>query len=136
MQVLKAGLSYFALVFGAGFLLGVVRVTFVVPRLGERWAELAEMPLMGVVIVLAARFVVRRHALSADAMPRLMTGGLALLLALTAELILVVAIQGRPVGTYLASRDPVSGGVYLALLGVYAAMPWLLSRGKAPRMPS
>ena len=63
MRVLKSAATYFALVFGAGFVFGAVRVTWLVPRLGERAAELAEMPLMFVVIVFAARFVVRRFAL-------------------------------------------------------------------------
>jgi hypothetical protein len=59
-QLIKAGLSYFTLVFGAGFVLGALRVTLLVPRLGERMAELSEMPLMFAVIVFAARFVIRR----------------------------------------------------------------------------
>jgi hypothetical protein len=59
-QSIKAGLAYFALVFGAGFVLGAVRVSFLVPRFGERISELSEMPLMFAVIVIAARFVMRR----------------------------------------------------------------------------
>ena len=43
---LIAGTMYFAAVFGVGFLLGTVRVLFIEPRTGTRWAELAEMPLM------------------------------------------------------------------------------------------
>lgn len=39
-QSIKAGLAYFALVFGTGFVLGAVRVTLLVPRFGERIAEL------------------------------------------------------------------------------------------------
>jgi hypothetical protein len=58
--------------------------------------------------------------------------GLSLLLILAAELLLAVVIAGRSVGAYLASRDPVSGGVYIALLVVFAAMPCLLVRRSAP----
>jgi hypothetical protein len=39
-NIIRAGLVYFAFVLGAGFVLGVVRVPFLVPRIGERWAEL------------------------------------------------------------------------------------------------
>jgi hypothetical protein len=67
--VLLAAITYVGLVFGAGFLLGTVRVLLVVPQLGVRSAELLEMPLMATVVVLAARFVVRRFRLP----PRLAT---------------------------------------------------------------
>jgi hypothetical protein len=40
-KVLKAGALYFALVFGAGFVLGSIRVLWLVPRIGERTAELS-----------------------------------------------------------------------------------------------
>jgi len=40
MQILKAATFYFALVFGAGFLLGTIRVLLVAPRFGTRTAEL------------------------------------------------------------------------------------------------
>ncbi|MGD1153715.1 MAG: hypothetical protein ABR911_12710 [Syntrophales bacterium] len=35
MRILKAGILYFALVFGAGFVLGTVRVLFVEPRIRD-----------------------------------------------------------------------------------------------------
>ena len=62
MQVLKASALYFVLVFGAGFVLGPIRILWLVPRVGERTAELIEAPIMLVVIVLAARWIARRLA--------------------------------------------------------------------------
>ncbi|MCU0766762.1 MAG: hypothetical protein MUE39_05200, partial [Gammaproteobacteria bacterium] len=109
-QPIKAGAAYFALVFGAGFVLGVLRVSFLVPRLGERVAELSEMPLMFAVIVIAGRFVVRRFAVAPSTSARLGTGFLALGLMLAAELMLAVVLQDRSLADYVASRDPVSGG--------------------------
>lgn len=64
MQTLKGGVLYFAVVFGAGFVLGPIRILWVVPRLGLRIAELAGEPIMLVIIILAAREVVRRFAAS------------------------------------------------------------------------
>lgn len=122
-----AALSYFALVFGAGFLLGVIRVPLLVPRLGVRTAELLEMPVMFVVIVVAARFIVRRFALPPSAGVRVGVGVMALALLVAAER-LALAGQGQSLAEYVGSRDPVSGAVYLAMLVVFAAMPLILSR--------
>ena len=119
------GVVYVALVFGAGFLLGIVRVMALEPRLGERWAELAEAPLMLAAIVLAARFVVRRFPA-----PRrggyLVSGGIALLLLLLVEISVVLGMRGLSIGEYLAERDPLAGSVYLCLLIAFAAMPWIV----------
>lgn len=124
--ILRAGAAYFALVLGAGFVLGSVRVPLLVPRLGARWAELIEMPVMLIVIVLAARWVVAHFALPPATGPRLATGLLALVLLVAAELGLAVLIQNQPLAATIASRDPVSGSVYLAMLGLFALMPLIL----------
>jgi hypothetical protein len=55
MQILKAGVPYFAFVFGVGFVLGTIRTLWVVPRFGARMAELMEAPFMLVVTLVAAR---------------------------------------------------------------------------------
>jgi hypothetical protein len=126
--VLNAGLTYFALAFGAGFVLGAIRVTFIVPSLGERWAELLEMPVMAVVIYFAARFVARKFALPPSAAIRWSVGAIALFFLLAAEVVLATLMQERTLAEYIASRDPVSGSVYLCMLLVFAAMPWWLAR--------
>ena len=123
------GAVYFALVFGVGFLLGTVRVLALVPRFGERWAELAEMPLMLIAIVVSARFVVRRFP-AAHRASYLASGGIALLLLVAVELSVVLAIRGLSISRYFAERDPVAGSVYLAMLVVFALMPWLLGGKK------
>ena len=128
MRTIRAGLCYFALVFGAGFLLGAIRIPLLVPRLGERLAELVEMPVMFLVILASARFVTRRFALAATASVRLATGILALGLMIAAELFLAAVLQGRTLGEYIATRDPVSGGVYLVMLALFALMPLILAR--------
>jgi hypothetical protein len=122
---MKAALAYFGWVFGAGFLMGSVRVPVLVPRLGERMAELLEMPVMFAVIWFASRWVVRRFALPPAAGVRWRTGLVALALMIGAELSLAILLQNRSLGEYIGSRDPVSGSVYLAMLGVFAAMPYL-----------
>jgi len=136
MRIVRCGLAYFALVFAAGFALGSVRVPFLVPRLGVRTAELLEMPIMLLVVVLAARFVVRRFALPRSFGVRLSVGALALALLVAAELALVVLLQGQSLAGYIAGRDPVSGSVYLVMLGLFAAMPLILARAGPPALPT
>jgi hypothetical protein len=127
-RTIKAGITYFALVFGAGFVLGMIRVPFLVPRLGERVAELVEMPFMLVAILLAAQFIIRRFSLPANVLARLWAGFVALGLLVAAEVLLAVALQDRTLGEYVASRDPGSGSVYLAMLALFAVMPLVLAR--------
>ena len=78
MQILKAGLLYFAHVFGAGFALGPVRILWAAPRFGTRTAELMETPLMFVIIFVAAGWVLRRLALPPNLSGRLGMGCIAL----------------------------------------------------------
>jgi hypothetical protein len=128
MQVLNAGALYFALAFGSGFVLGVIRVLWVVPAVGERLAELIETPIMLVVIVLSARWVARRFALASTPSTRLGVGGVALGFLLAAELTMVLWLRGLTMSEYVASRDPLAGTVYLMMLGVFAIMPLLVAR--------
>ena len=94
MKVLKAGILYFALVFGAGFVLGPIRILWVVPQVGMRMAELLEMPIMLVVIIASARWLVTWLAVPPTRPSRLAMGFIALGLLLTAELAFVGPIQG------------------------------------------
>ena len=120
-----AALVYFALVLGSGFLFGVIRVSFIVPRIGERWAELAEMPFMAAAIFCAAGLVLRKFPAVRVQGRTWFVGLVALALAIAAELGLVVALQTQTLGEYLASRDRISGSVYLGMLAVFALMPRL-----------
>ena len=128
MRNFKPAVLYFVLVLGTGFALGIIRVPFLVPRLGERYAELLEMPFMFVAIVLAARYVVRRFNLPASLSVRLQVGFAALAMSVLAELLLTTVLQGRSLVQFIASRDPVSGSVYLVMLLLFALMPSILAR--------
>jgi hypothetical protein len=127
MKILKAGALYFAIVFGAGFVLGPIRILWAVPCFGTRMAELMETPIMFVVTILAARWVVRRLAVPPKPSSRLGMGCVGLGLMLVAEFGLVLWLRGLSIGDYLATRDPVSGTVYYVMLGVFCIMPLLVS---------
>jgi hypothetical protein len=85
--------TYFACVFGAGFILGPIRILLVVPRYGDRVAELMEAPLMLIVVVFAAKWVVRRFDVPAALIDRLAVGLLALGFGLLLEFTLVLKLR-------------------------------------------
>ena len=128
MHVLKAGVLYFALVFGAGVVLGPVRILWIVPRFSTRMAELMETPIMLVVIIASARWIVRRLAVSSTTSSRLGMSCVAFILLLVAEFTVVLWLGSMSMSEYFASRDPVSGTVYYATLAVFAAMPLFAGR--------
>ena len=128
MYLLKAGTVYFLWVFAAGFALGVVRELWLTPWLGTRVTELAEMPLMLVVVVLAARWTVGRFTLPTSMPARWGVGLLAVGWLLLAEIALVIGLRGLTLMEYVAARDPVAGTAYALSLLLMAAMPWLVGR--------
>lgn len=129
---MRAALLYFAIVLGTGFVLGMFRVPILVPRIGERWAELAEMPIMAAVIFFSAGYVLRRYPEIGSPGRSLAAGFLALALSVAAELGLAVALQNQTLLEFITSRDKVSGSVYLGLLLVFAVMPRLRLSRHAP----
>jgi hypothetical protein len=124
MQILKAGVLYFAVIFGAGFVLGPIRILW----LGTRVAELLEAPIMLVITIVAARWIVRRLVVPPTPPSRLGMGGVALSLLLIAEFTLVLWLRGLSIRQYLAARDPVSETVYYLMLAVFAVTPFLVAR--------
>jgi hypothetical protein len=128
--VFKSGLLYFSIVFGVGFVLGTIRVLWVVPHFGTRAAELMEMPFMLIAIIATARWLVQRFTIPPVLWVRLGMGLVALSFLLVAEFGGVLYLRGMTIAEYFATRDPVSGTLYYAMLILFAAMPWLFSREK------
>ena len=131
-KTIRAALLYFAIVLGTGFVLGMFRVPILVPRIGERWAELAEMPVMAAVIFLSAGYVLRRYPEIRSPRLSLAAGFLALALSVAAELGLAVVLQNQTLTEFIKSRDKVSGAVYIGLLLVFAVMPRLRLSSHVP----
>jgi hypothetical protein len=123
MQILKSGALYFALVFGAGFVLGTIRVLLVVPRIATRTAELIETPVMILVSFIAARWTIRPLVAQPTTTERIAIGFVALALLVIAEFTFAIWFQDLTISEYLASRDPVAGTAYVIALGLFAVMP-------------
>jgi hypothetical protein len=128
MSLLRSSAVYFAIVFGAGFVFGTVRVVWLVPAVGVRAAELSELPLMLAVVFVAADWLGRHFLAERDQPSRLIVGGTALVFLLLAELILGVVLLGSTPKDVFLNRDPVSGAGYYVSLLVFALMPWYLGR--------
>jgi hypothetical protein len=130
-EILRLSLRYFALVYAAGFALGVVRVLWLAGRFGERNAELLELPILVAFSFWAARSTMRGAPRLVRAQ-RAAVGGLALGLMLLGELAVVLWLRPEPLAEALAARDPVAGGAYLIALLLFAAAPelcWRSARG-------
>lgn len=123
MRVGAAAAVYFAWVFGAGFLLGVVRVPLLVPRMGERAATLAELPVMLCIAWWIARERQRRTA-DLTAVQQIGVGVLAMALLLVTECGVGFLVQGRGPYEVLVGHDPIAGSAFLGAVALVAAMPW------------
>ncbi len=127
-RILSTSLIYFGLVFGAGFALAPVRMVLLQPRVGERLAELLELPWMVLLSWLIASWLMRRRLMPYRRWQRLLVGALALLLMLLAEFWVVLFVRELSLAEYFAARDPVAGlGYYIALV-LFAAMPVRVAR--------
>ena len=98
------------------------------PQLGVRLAELLEMPLMLVAVVVAAYWVVKQLAVPPVLWSRLSIGLVALTCLLCAEWGLVLGLRGNSMAEYIATRDPIAGTAYYIMLCLFAVMPWLVAR--------
>ena len=116
----KPALAYFFMVFSVGFVLGPIRILWLMPRVGIRTAELLEMPIMIRATLLAARWVVRRYRLSQLLSVRLSVGLFASLFLAAAEVGMGFALRGLSLSQIDPDRGPVSGIGYSIALAHFA----------------
>ena len=126
VQVLKAGTLYFLIAVGAEFVLEVIRLQVVALYVGERLAEMLEIPNVLLATIIGARWVVDRFKLPPLPGIRLSVGLVALILLLIVEGTVILPLHGISVTEYLAGQDPVVGIAPLGALGVLTVMPFLV----------
>lgn len=130
---LIAGAAYFAMVFAAGFALGVVRELALRPWAGEVGAVLIELPMILLAAYFAARWLSLRLGL-ARARERAAMGAVALALLLLAEAALAGPVRGLSPREWAAGFASLRGAVTLAGYAAFAAMPvWAGRRSRARR---
>jgi hypothetical protein len=125
---LIAGVQYFAIVFAAGFVLGTLRMTVFVPRIGELAAVALEVPAMLAISWLVCARIVRARRVPRNAAARLAMGGLALALLLGAEWALGFALSGRGAGEQLAAWLAPAGLLGLGAQLAFALVPLAQAR--------
>ena len=123
-----AGLAYFAIVFAAGFLLGTLRVFWIMPRTGALTAVVLELPIMVAVSWVAAAALIRWFRVTPEAADRLMMGGVGFALLLVAETGLGLWGFGRSFQDQLAAWRSASGLLGIAGQVAFALFPMLIGR--------
>lgn len=132
LRIFRLSGLYFTIVFGAGFILGPIRVLLLEPRLGTRIAELLEMPVMLLVIWVAAGWISQRFTQDLSASERLSVGALAVLGVLIADISVGVFLREMSVAEVFLRRDAISSIAYYGLLAFCAILPWLQGRWERP----
>ena len=131
MRVAMAAAAYWGIVFALGFVLGTVRVLWVIPRVGLIPATLLELPIILAASWFAAGWILRWFAI-AGRREAMALGVLAFVLLMAAECALATGLMGQTPAQWLTElREP------HALLGLagqvaFALMPWWRARGGGP----
>lgn len=135
MRAVTAGLLYFALVYAAGFVLGLAREIAINPMFGKVVAVLIEAPLMIAVMTAAAIWVGRRLTVPSDPASRLAMGVTALVVLMLAEALFAKVLRGQSLEQWLSSFATTEGAISAALFLLFAAMPLLVRHSKVARVP-
>jgi len=123
-----SGVVYAAVVFAAGFVLGVLRVLVLVPLVGEAAGVLVESPVILVVAWFAGRWIARRGAVPPRTGPRIVMGAAALSALLVADLALGILLLGLPPAMLAARYATAAGLIGLAGQVLFAAFPLVAAR--------
>jgi len=121
--VLKAGTTYFAIVFAVGFVLGTVRVLLLLPFVGEAAAVFLEIPIILVASWIAARWTINRFDVPGEVAARLMMGAFAFALLILGELAVSSLSFGRPLQDTLVAYRSLPGAAGLFAQVIFALLP-------------
>lgn len=124
-RTLRAAFFYFALVFGAGAILGAPRTLWLEPWLGKTIAVAIEAPLLILAMWFAARAGPRWAGSIAGGGRLLAVGLLALALQQIADLSLGFGLRSITLADQLRYFSTPPGYIYAACLLLFAFMPLL-----------
>jgi hypothetical protein len=127
MRVITGAVAYWGIVFAIGFVLGTVRVLWVIPRIGLVPATLLELPLILAASWFAAGWLVRRFGLT-RAGEALAAGALAFAILMAAECALAGVLTGQTPAQWLTGLRQPHALLGLAGQVVFALIPWWRAR--------
>ena len=120
---LRAGALYFVVVFFIAFLLGTIRVLFVVPRLGEVNSVLLEAPIILAVSWFASRWTTAKFNVANEISPRLAMGVFAFALLMIVEFGVTTLVFRTPAAAYFAAFWSPQGAIGLIAQATFAFLP-------------
>ncbi len=126
-RAMLAGCSYFGIVFAVGFLLGVLRVLFLIPRLGETAAVLLELPLLLTLSWMVCEWLTAHFDIPTAFSLRLAMGALAFAVLMLAELGGSTIGFGRSLSEHLEQYRRIPGLLGLAGQIAFAIFPVIQS---------
>lgn len=130
MRIASAAIVYWAMVFALRFVLGTVRVLWVIPLVGLMPATLLELPIILAASWLAAGWLVRRFGIAGGG-EALAVGALAFAILMAAECALAGVLTGQTPAQWLADLRQPHALLGLAGQVVFALMPWWRVRRSA-----
>jgi hypothetical protein len=132
---LLAGTVYFLIVFAAAFVLGIARVMFVVPAVGEVWATLLELPFTLGISWIVSGWIIRFMGASSLGLAIGM-GASAFVLLMGAEAAGAVLLFGRSLADHISSYATTAGGWGLAGQAAFGVFPVVQYLRAAPGKPA
>lgn len=127
IKVAAAAIAYWAMVFALGFVLGTIRVLWLVPLAGLIGATALELPVMLAASWAAAAWLLRRFGIARQS-EALAMGVIAFALLMAAECALAVTLIGQTPVQWLVGLTQPHALIGLAGQAIFALMPWLIVR--------
>jgi hypothetical protein len=123
VRIASAAIVYWAVVFALGFVLGTVRVLWVIPLVGLIPATLLELPVILAASWFAAGWLVHRFVIVSSS-EALAVGALAFVVLMAAECAMAGVLIGQTPAQWLAGLAEPHALLGLAGQVAFALMPW------------
>lgn len=129
-RALTSASAYVLTLFALGFVLGTIRVLFVVPHIGELAATIAEVPVMLTAAYFTCRWAIRQWQVPSTIAIRLAMVLWFLALLFVFETLLGATLFGRSVAEQWTALGSPAGLVGISAQIIAALLPLFVSKGE------